>query len=80
MWIITKIIISVLEPFMHICNLSLSKGIFPLQMKIAKVIPMFKSGDKSQFNNYRPISVLSHFLFYVHTVLFNLCALWRNST
>ena len=61
MWIIKKIIISVLEPFMHICNLSFSKGIFPLQMKIAKVIPIFKSGDKSQFNNYRPISVLSQF-------------------
>ena len=48
MWIIKKKIISVLEPFMHICNLSFSKGIFPLQMKIAKVIPIFKSGDKSQ--------------------------------
>ena len=46
---------------MHICNLSFSKGIFPLQMNIAKVIPIFKSGDKSQFNNYRPISVLSQF-------------------
>ena len=61
MWIIKKIIISVLEPFMHIFNLFLSKGIFPLQMKIAKVIPIFKLGDKSQFNNYRPISVLSQF-------------------
>ena len=50
---------SVLEPFMHICNLSFSKGIFPLRMKIVKVIPIFKSRDKSQFNNYRLISVLS---------------------
>ena len=30
-------------------------------MKIANVIPIFKSGDKSQFNNYCPISVLSQF-------------------
>ena len=59
MWIIKKIIIYILEPFMHICNLPFSKGIFPPQMKIAKVIPIFKSGDKSKFNNYRPISVLS---------------------
>ena len=59
MWIIKIIIISVLELFMHICNLSFSKGIFSLQMKIAKVIPIFKSGDKSQINNYNPISVLS---------------------
>ena len=30
-------------------------------MKIAKVIPIFKSGDKSQLNSNRPISVLSPF-------------------
>ena len=49
MWIIKKITISVLEPFMHICSLSFSKGIFPLQMRIAKKIPIFKTGDKSQY-------------------------------
>ena len=46
---------------MHICNLSFSKSIFPLQMVIAKDFPIFISGGKSQFNNYRPISVLSQF-------------------
>ena len=46
---------------MHICNLSFSKGIFSMQMKFAKVIPIFKSGDKSQINDYNPISVLSQF-------------------
>ena len=46
---------------MHICNLTISKGIFPQRLRIAKVIPIFKSGDESQFNNYRPISVLSQF-------------------
>ena len=51
-------IIYVLEPIMHNCHLSFSKGIFPLQIKIAKVDPIFKSGDMSQFNNYHPISVL----------------------
>ena len=32
-----------------------------MQFKIAKVIPIFKSGDKSQMDNYRPISLLSSF-------------------
>ena len=27
-------------------------------MKIAKVIPLFKSGSKNYFNNYKPISLL----------------------
>ena len=30
-------------------------------MKIAKVVPIFKSGDKHLFNNYRPISILPAF-------------------
>ena len=42
----------------HICNLSLSEGIFPDELKLANGIPIFKSGDHGTFNNYRPISIL----------------------
>ena len=42
----------------HICNLSLSEGIFPDELKLANVIPIFKSGDHETFNNYRPVSIL----------------------
>ena len=34
-------------------------GIFPDVLKVTKVIPIHKSGDKSKVNNYRPISVLN---------------------
>ena len=47
-------------PLAHIINQSLN-GVVPRQMKIAKVIPVFKSGDKHTFNNYRPISILPAF-------------------
>ena len=30
-------------------------------MKVAKVIPIHKSGEKNVFNNYRPVSILSQF-------------------
>ena len=42
----------------HICNLSLQEGVFPDEMKIANVIPLFKSEDPQMLDNYRPVSVL----------------------
>ena len=30
-------------------------------MKVAKIVPLFKSGDKSSFTNYRPVSLLPQF-------------------
>ena len=45
-------------PITHIMNLSIISGIFPSKWKIAKVTPLFKDGDKSLPENYRPISIL----------------------
>lgn len=42
----------------YICNLSIEVGQFPSKWKEAKVVPIFKSGSRSDCNNYRPISVL----------------------
>ena len=41
-----------------ILNLSIQQGLYPDNLKKAKVTPIFKKGDKSDPNNYRPISVL----------------------
>ena len=43
----------------NIFNLAIKTGIYPDELKIAKVIPIFKSGDTTECTNYRPISVLS---------------------
>ena len=43
----------------YIVNLSLTIGIIPAEWKEDRVIPIFKSGPKNMFENYRPISVLS---------------------
>ena len=34
-------------------------GVFPEKWKLARVKPIFKSGQQPEMNNYRPISVLS---------------------
>ena len=41
-----------------IINQSISTGSYPENLKLAKVIPIFKKNDKLEINNYRPISVL----------------------
>ena len=41
-----------------IFNCSIATGIFPEDWKISKVIPLFKQGDRSDLNNYRPISII----------------------
>ena len=46
------------EPLSSLINLSLSKGIFPEKLKIASVIPIYKSGSRVLVHNYRPISNL----------------------
>ena len=45
-------------PITVIINQMLNTGIFPDKLKIAKIKPLYKKGDKSNFNNYRPISLL----------------------
>lgn len=47
------------EPLLHIINLSIRTGQFPNALKMAKVIPVHKSGLKSLMSNFRPISLLT---------------------
>ena len=58
MFIIKEIILEISPLLKHVFNRSLAEGIFPNVLKKAKVIPIFKSGDKSLAENYRPISLL----------------------
>ena len=50
-----------LPTLVHLLNLSLTEGVFPNEMKIARVVPLYKSGDVRLIKNYRPVSVLPVF-------------------
>ena len=43
----------------YIYNFIIEKNKFPMAFKEAKVIPLYKSGERSDPSNYRPISILS---------------------
>lgn len=61
MSLVKFIINDISEPLLFICNQSFSTGVFPNNMKTAKVIPLYKTGEKNLFTNYRPISLLPQF-------------------
>jgi hypothetical protein len=47
-----------LNPLTILINKSMEEGKMPDDLKLAKVVPIHKSGNKQSLNNYRPISLL----------------------
>ena len=59
-----------------IFNKSFEEGCFPELLKIAKVIPIYKSEDPTDPSNYRPISLLSVFDKLLERLMYNRLALF----
>ena len=70
MYIIKESIQIITGPLAHITNLSMALGVVPDQMKIARVVPLFKADDWSLFNNYRPVSVLPSFSKFLERIIY----------
>ena len=61
--LLKKVIVNIAVPLSHIFNLSLESGYVPDQLKVAKVVPIFKvkhptADEHLSMNSYRPISLL----------------------
>ena len=69
--VVKKCFSSFCELLKYLFNLSIEKGIFPDDLKIAKVTPVYKADDKSDLSNYRPISVLSCFSKILERIMYN---------
>ena len=48
------------RPLHYLFCLTVKYGYLPSEWKIHKIIPIFKSGNRTQVKNYRPISLLSN--------------------
>ena len=59
--IMKKCINEYFAPLTYLVNISIKQGIFPDELKIAKVFPIFKSNNEQYITNYSPISVLNCF-------------------
>ena len=58
-------------PITHLANLSFLQGVFPQDLKIALICPIFKARDPMIFSNYRPISLLSLFYKILERLMYN---------
>lgn len=56
--LLKKVALEISTPLASIFNLSLRTGKFPKALKTARIIPLFKGGDTTNCDNYRPISLL----------------------
>ena len=64
--------------FVLLINQVLNTGIFPNELKIAKVIPIFKKDDPTLLKNYRPISLLSTLSKVIEKIIFTQLSLYFN--
>ena len=56
---ILKLPLPVINALTQILNLSLLEGVFPSELKVANVLPLYKADDNMLFNNYIAVSLLS---------------------
>ena len=62
----------VISPILaKIFNQCIQSGIYPEELKLAEIIPIYKSGSKTVPKNYRPISLLSPFTKIFENYLYN---------
>ena len=58
-------------PLSYIINSSIIQGDFPEELKLAKVIPIYKADNEQHIQNYRPISVLPFFSKIFEKIIYN---------
>lgn len=60
-YIVKKTIFSIKDPLAFVINKCLESGYFPDLLKVSKVIPIYKKGDKHLPQSYRPVSIVPIF-------------------
>ena len=69
--VIIKVHDEISYPLFIIFHSSFNEGIFPEELKVAKVSPLFKVGNIEEIGNYRPISALSIFYKVLEKIMYN---------
>lgn len=57
-FLLKNIIDEILEPLTYLINLVFFMGVFPDKLKLTKITPVYKKGDRCQPDSYRPIALV----------------------
>ena len=68
---VTQIAPQLVNQLANMFNKSFLTGIVPTKLKIAKIIPLYKTKDPALFCNYRPISLLPVFSKILERLMYN---------
>ena len=60
-----------MDPLTHVLNVFMLQGVVPNELKIARVIPLYKADNNMLISNYRPVSVLPVFSNILERLMYN---------
>ena len=63
-----------ITPLTKIINMCITQGVFPNEIKLARVVPVYKGNNKQTISNCRPISILTFFSKVIETIMYNTIA------
>ncbi|XP_065684380.1 uncharacterized protein LOC136096739 [Hydra vulgaris] len=69
--IVANVSSQIRKPIFEIFKSSIKTGTVLDKLKVAKIIPIFKTGETFQINNYRPISILPIFSKILERIIYN---------
>ena len=72
-YITKRVAKEVVKPLTLIFNLSISTGVVPNKLKIAKVLPIYKKQDAEIISNHPPVSFLPCFSKILEGLVFDKC-------
>ena len=59
------------SPLTYIFNKALEKGVYPIRLKYSTTVPIYKTGDRLNMSNFRPISLLISFSKILEKIIYN---------
>lgn len=65
-----KVVDCVVHPLTYCLNMCLREGYFPVELKMSRVVPVYKKGQKDSPSSYRPISIVPVFAKVFETVIY----------